>query len=220
MYRSVRLVTDTKTIYQPSREFAEILGFFKSLAELGNPRVSGAELFKSRVTRLRQKPRQGGFPTTDNRLGSPPATALRLSHPGGPQNIALSEDARLVSTFRSKESTPVRWLWPTKSSRVCGLSLSARGICDRVSTVVFPRFGLGVFMEAFRLSGAGVGVGGSSTLLGPLVPNIGASCVPLAWVTTKAALHPESRCLFMFFSRTRPPQTGLLRCKKNKDDCQ
>ena len=64
-------------------------------------------------------------------------------------------------------------------------------------------------MDAFRFSGAGVGVGGGSTLLGPLKSNIGATGVPLAWVAIKAALHPESRCLFMFFSRTRPLQTGL-----------
>ena len=35
-------------------------------------------------------------------------------------------------------------------------------------------------MEAFRFSGTGVGVGGSSTLLGPLISNIGAIGVPLA----------------------------------------
>ena len=64
-------------------------------------------------------------------------------------------------------------------------------------------------MEAFRFNGAGVGVDGCSTLLGPLISNIGAIGVPLVWVTTKAALHPESRCLFIFFSRTRPLQTGL-----------
>ena len=65
-------------------------------------------------------------------------------------------------------------------------------------------------MEAFRFNGAGVGVDGGSTLLEPLMPNIGAIGVPLVSVTTKAALHPESRCLFIFFSRTRPLQTGLL----------
>lgn len=155
------------------------------------------------------------FPQLCDTLGPSPGSASRLPHPGGPQNIALSEDSRLVSTFRSKESAAVRWFWPTKSSRVCGLSLSARGTCDRVSAVVFPRFGLGVLMEAFRLSG--VGVWRSSTFLGPLISNIEAICVPLACATTKAALHPESRCLFMFFSRTRPLQTGLLSCK-NKDD--
>jgi len=74
-------------------------------------------------------------------------------------------------------------------------------------------------MEAFRFSGAGVGVGGCSTLLGPLLSKIGAIGVSLAWITTRATLHPESRCLFMFFSRTRPLQTGLLRCK-NEDDYQ
>ena len=72
-------------------------------------------------------------------------------------------------------------------------------------------------METFRFSG--VGVGGGSTLLGPLISNMGAIGVPLAWVTTKAALHPESRCLLMFFSRTRPLQAGLSGCK-NKDDWQ
>lgn len=35
-------------------------------------------------------------------------------------------------------------------------------------------------METFRLSGADVGVGRSSTLLGLLIPNIGAICVLLA----------------------------------------
>jgi len=74
-------------------------------------------------------------------------------------------------------------------------------------------------MEAFRFSGAGVGVEGCSTLLGPPISNIEAIGVPLAWVTTKAALHPESRCLFMFFSRTRPLQTGLMGCE-NKGDHQ
>lgn len=74
-------------------------------------------------------------------------------------------------------------------------------------------------MEAFRFSGAGVGVGGCSTLLGPLMSNIGAIDVPLSWVTTKADLQPESRCLLMFFSRTRPLQAGLLRCK-NKVEYQ
>jgi hypothetical protein len=74
-------------------------------------------------------------------------------------------------------------------------------------------------MDVFRFSGAGVGVGGCSTLLGPLMSNIGATGVPLAWVITRASLHPESRCLFMFFSRTRPLQTGLSGCK-NKDDHQ
>jgi len=72
-------------------------------------------------------------------------------------------------------------------------------------------------MDAFRFRGAGVGDGGCSTLLGPLISNIGAIGVPLTWVTTRAALHPESRCLFMFFSRTRPLQTGLLRCKNEEN---
>ena len=72
-------------------------------------------------------------------------------------------------------------------------------------------------MEAFRFRGAGVGVGGSSTLLGPLISNMGAIGVPLTWETTNAALHPESRCLLMFFSKTRPLQAGLSRCE-NKDD--
>jgi hypothetical protein len=71
-------------------------------------------------------------------------------------------------------------------------------------------------MEAFRFRGAGVGVGGFSTRLGPLISNMGAIGVPLTWVATKAALHPESRCLLMFFSRTRPLQTGLPGCE-NKD---
>jgi hypothetical protein len=75
-------------------------------------------------------------------------------------------------------------------------------------------------MEAFRFSGAGVGMGGCSTLvLGPPISNIEAVGVPLAWATTKAALHPESMCLFMFFSRTRPLQSGLLGCK-NRDGYQ
>ena len=47
---------DTKAMYQPLGESTEVLGFFKRLAKLGNPRVSGAELFESRVTRLCQKP--------------------------------------------------------------------------------------------------------------------------------------------------------------------
>lgn len=72
-------------------------------------------------------------------------------------------------------------------------------------------------MEAFRLRGAGVGVGGFSILLGPPISNMGAIGVPLAWATTKAALHPESRCLLMFFSRTRPLHTGLSGCE-NKDE--
>jgi len=72
-------------------------------------------------------------------------------------------------------------------------------------------------MRAFRFSGAGVGVGGCSTLLGLLMPNIGAIGVPLSWVTTKAALHLESRCLFMFFSRTRPLQAGLSWCKNEAE---
>jgi len=65
-------------------------------------------------------------------------------------------------------------------------------------------------VEAFRFSGAGVGVDGGSILLGPPISNIGAIGVSLVWVTTKAVLHPESRCLFIFFSRTRPLQAGLL----------
>jgi len=73
-------------------------------------------------------------------------------------------------------------------------------------------------MEAFRFNGAGVGVGGRSTLLGPPMSNIGAIGVPLSWVTTNAALHPESRCLLMFFSRTRPLQAGLLGCKNKGGD--
>jgi hypothetical protein len=112
-------------------------------------------------------------------IRTPFQRATGLPHPGGPQNIALSDDSRLVSAFRSKEFAPVRWLWPTKSSRVCGLSLSARGTCDRVSATVFPRFESGVFMEALRFSGRGVGVGGCSTLLGPLISNMGAIGAPL-----------------------------------------
>ena len=73
-------------------------------------------------------------------------------------------------------------------------------------------------MDAFRFRGAGVGVGGGSVLLGPLFSNIAAIGVPPAWVVTKAALHPESMCLFMFFSRTRPLQTGLWGCE-DKDSC-
>ena len=64
-------------------------------------------------------------------------------------------------------------------------------------------------MGAFLFIGV-VGVGGGSALLGPLISNMGAiDTLPLAWVTTKPALHPESRCLLMFFSRTRALQTGL-----------
>lgn len=72
-------------------------------------------------------------------------------------------------------------------------------------------------MEAFRFRGTGVGDGGFSTLLGPPISNMGATGVPLARVTTKAALHPESRCLLMFFSRTRPLQAGLSGCENKVD---
>ena len=57
-------MVDTKVMYQPPREFTEVLSFFERLTQLSNPRVSGAELLESGVTRLRQKPCQSGFPAT------------------------------------------------------------------------------------------------------------------------------------------------------------
>jgi len=65
IHPSVRPVADTRTVcYQPSGETTEVLGFVKSLTQLGDSRVGGAELFESRITRLCQKPRKSSFPTT------------------------------------------------------------------------------------------------------------------------------------------------------------
>ena len=64
LYLKVRLVVDIKITYKPTSEFTEVPRFLERLAKLSDSRVSGAELFERRVTRLCQKPRQSGFPTT------------------------------------------------------------------------------------------------------------------------------------------------------------
>lgn len=50
----------------------------------------------------------------------------RPAHPGGPHKIMLPV-APFSTKVERKELGPVRWTWPTKSSRVLGLSRSASG---------------------------------------------------------------------------------------------
>lgn len=50
-----------------------------------------------------------------------------LTHPGGPQNMIAPRFPDL-SRFLSNEWGPVKCFCPMKSSRLCGRSLSARGV--------------------------------------------------------------------------------------------
>jgi hypothetical protein len=60
--------------------------------------------------------------------------------PGGPHKIILPV-APFSTRVESKEFGPVRWTWPTKSSRVFGLSRSASGdaACRRDAIVCLVR---------------------------------------------------------------------------------
>lgn len=64
----------------------------------------------------------------------------RLAHPGGPHKIMLPV-APFSARVERKELGPVRWTWPTKSSRVFGLSRSASGdaACRRDAIVCLVR---------------------------------------------------------------------------------
>ena len=60
----------------------------------------------------------------------------KCSHPGGPQNIMFSVVSS-PSPEKRRVSWPVRCVWPTKPSNVCGRSLSARGAC--ASSICLPQ---------------------------------------------------------------------------------
>ncbi len=61
------------------------------------------------------------------------------AHPGGPHKIMLPV-APFSTRVERKELGPVRWTWPTKSSRVFGLNRSASGDaacrCDPIVCLV------------------------------------------------------------------------------------